>query len=164
MIRKKRLPIAHLLAFGWMPSMMKVWAYRSILGYRVGRGVQFSFGGIVVGKTVDLGDHVEIGLLAVVIGKTVKIGRHSSVGTMSYLACERIEIGEDAKIREQVYVGGPQLPESGFILGSRTIVLQMAFINATKQVTSSRGGCHLVINVSARDRGRDVAEAQKTQG
>ncbi|HEX7937963.1 MAG TPA: acyltransferase, partial [Gemmatimonadaceae bacterium] len=31
-------------------------------------------------------------------------------------------------------VGGPQLPESAFILGSRTIVLQMAFINATKPV------------------------------
>jgi hypothetical protein len=33
-----------------------------------------------------------------------------------------------------VYVGGPQLPESAFILGSRTIVLQMAFINPTKPV------------------------------
>ena len=135
MIRKKRLPLSHLIAFGWMPSAMKVWAYRAMLGYRIGRGVRIAFGGVVVGGDVELGDHVEIGLLAVVMGRTVKIGRHSSVGTMSYVACERIEIGEDAKIREQVYVGGPQLPESAFILGSRTIVLQMAFINPTKPVT-----------------------------
>jgi acetyltransferase-like isoleucine patch superfamily enzyme len=87
-----------------------------------------------VGRDVELGDHVEIGLLAVVSGRTIRIGRHSSVGTMSYVSCERIEIGEDARIREQVYVGGPQLPESAFILGSRTIVLQMAFINPTKPV------------------------------
>jgi len=135
MIRKKRLPIGHLIAFGWMPSALKRLAYRHLLGYRIGKGVKFSFGGVVVGESVDLADHVEIGLLAVVIGRTIRIGRYSSIGTMSYVACERIDIGEDAKIREQVYVGGPQLPESAFVLGSRTIVLQMAFINPTKPVT-----------------------------
>ena len=135
MIRNKRLPIGHLLIYGWMPSALKVWAYRTFRGYRIGRGVKFSFGGIVVGRDVELADHSEIGLLAVVIGRTIRIGRHSSIGTMSYVSCERIEIGEDARIREQVYVGGPQLPESAFILGNRTIVLQMAFINPTKPVT-----------------------------
>src|SRR5207253_485389 len=44
------------------------------------------------------------------------------------------EMGEDAKIREQVYVGGPQLPESRFALGSRTIILQLTSINPTKPV------------------------------
>jgi acetyltransferase-like isoleucine patch superfamily enzyme len=121
--------------FGWLPSPLKVLAYRLLLGYRIGRGVKISFGGVVVGKDVELGDHVEIGLLAIVQGRHIRIGRHSSVGTFSYVACEQIEIGEDAKIREQVYVGGPQLPESRFTLGNRTIVLQMAFINPTKPVT-----------------------------
>jgi acetyltransferase-like isoleucine patch superfamily enzyme len=134
MIPNKRLPLAHLVIYGWMPSALKAWAYRTFRGYRIGKGVRFAFGGVVVGRDVELGDHVEIGLLAVVSGRTIRIGRHSSVGTMSYVSCERIEIGEDARIREQVYVGGPQLPESAFILGSRTIVLQMAFINPTKPV------------------------------
>ena len=118
-----------------MPSVLRRWAYRALLGYRIGKGVKFAFGSAVVGKNVDLADHVEIGLLAVVIGRSIRIGRHSSIGTMSYVACERIDIGEDARIREQVYVGGPQLPESAFVLGSRTIVLQMAFINPTMPVT-----------------------------
>jgi acetyltransferase-like isoleucine patch superfamily enzyme len=134
MFRKKRLPMAHLLIFGWMPGALKRWAYRAFLGYKIGKGVKFSFGAIIVGTNVDIGDHAEFGLLAVVMGRNIKIGRHSSVGTMSYVSCERIEMGEDARIREQVYVGGPQLPESAFILGSRTIVLQMAFINSTKPV------------------------------
>ncbi len=86
------------------------------------------------GDDVELGDHVEIGLLAVVQGRRIRIGRHSSIATMSYVSCESIEIGEDARIREQVYVGGPQLPESRFVLGDRTIVLQMAYINPTKPV------------------------------
>jgi acetyltransferase-like isoleucine patch superfamily enzyme len=135
MIRSKRLPLGHLLAFGWMPSAMKAWAYRAMLGYRIGRNVKFAPFSAVVGREVDIGDGVEIGLLAVVMGRHIRIGRHSSVGTMSYVSCERIEMGEDARIREQVYVGGPQLPESAFILGSRTIVLQQAFINPTKPVT-----------------------------
>jgi acetyltransferase-like isoleucine patch superfamily enzyme len=134
MFHKKRLPMAHLLLFGWMPSFLKRWAYRALLGYRIGKGVKFSLGSAIVGTNVDIGDNVEFGLLAVVMGRNIKIGRYSSVGTMSYLSCERIEMGEDARIREQVYVGGPQLPESAFILGSRTIVLQMAFINPTKPV------------------------------
>jgi acetyltransferase-like isoleucine patch superfamily enzyme len=117
-----------------MPSPLKRWAYRWLKGYRIGRGVTFGFGGVVIGESVELGDHVEIGMLAIVMGREIRIGRHSSVGTMSYLSCRVIEIGEDAKIREQVYVGGPQLPESRFSLGSRTIILQMTNINPTKPV------------------------------
>lgn len=134
LLPKARLPLGHLLAFGWMPSPLKRLAYRWLLGYRIGRGVKFGFGGVVIGKTVELGDHVEIGLLAIVMGREIRIGRYSSIGTMSYVSCRVIEIGEDAKIREQVYVGGPQLPESRFSLGSRTIILQMANINPTKPV------------------------------
>jgi serine acetyltransferase len=135
MIRKKRLPIGHLALYGWLPSPLKVWAYRVFRGYRIGKGVKLAFGAVVVGENVELADHVEIGLLAMVMGRTITIGRHSSVGTMSYVACERIQIGEDARIREQVFVGGPQLPESSFTLGNRTIILQLASINPTKPVT-----------------------------
>jgi len=134
LLPKDRIPFGHLLVFGWLPSPVKAWLYRLVLGYRIGRGVRFGFGGVVVGRDVELADHVEIGLFAVVMGRRIRIGRHSSVGTFSYVSCRVIEIGEDAKIREQVYVGGPQLPESRFALGSRTIVLQMAYINPTKPV------------------------------
>ena len=133
LLPKARLPLGHLLLYGWMPSPLKRLAYR-LKGYRIGRGVKVGFGGVVIGESVELGDHVEIGMLAMVMGRRISIGRYSSVGTMSYLSCRVIEIGEDAKIREQVFVGGPQLPESRFALGSRTIILQMANINPTKPV------------------------------
>jgi acetyltransferase-like isoleucine patch superfamily enzyme len=135
MIRKKRLPLGHLALYGWLPSPIKVWAYRLFRGYKIGRGVKLAFGGVVIGEKVELGDGVEVGLLAVVIGRNITIGRFSSIGTMSYVACERIQIGEDARIREQVFVGGPQLPESSFTLGNRTIILQLTSINPTKPVT-----------------------------
>jgi acetyltransferase-like isoleucine patch superfamily enzyme len=134
LISEKRIPWGHLVAFGWMPSFLKAFIYRTFLGYRVGRGVKFGPGSVVSGTDVELGDFVEIGALAVVQGRTIRMGAHSSIGTMSYVSCRVIEMGEDARIREQVYVGGPQLPESRFSLGARTIVLQMAYINPTKPV------------------------------
>lgn len=135
MIPKKRLPLKHLAMFGWLPSPLKVWVYRTFLGYRIGKGVKIGFGAAIVGDDVELAEHVEIGVLALVIGRRISIGRYSSVGMMSYVACEHITMGEDARIREQVFVGGPQFPDSSFTLGSRTIVLQMAYINPSKPVT-----------------------------
>src|SRR5437763_1908780 len=135
LLPKDRIPWRHLVLFGWLPSPLKILAYRLLLGYRIGRGVRFSLGGVVVGRSVEIGDGVEIGFLAIVQGRRIRIGRHSSVGMMSYVSCETIEIGEDAKIREQVWVGGPQLPESRFTLGSRTIILQLTSINPTEPVT-----------------------------
>ncbi len=134
LVRRTRLPLGHLILFGWMPSALRRVAYRALLGYKVGARVRFALGSAVVGRAVELDDDVEIGMLAVVQGRHIRIGRHSSVGMMSYVSCERIEIGEDARIREQVYVGGPALPESLFKLGDRTIVLQQANINPTKPV------------------------------
>jgi len=61
LIPKDRIPWRHLILFGWLPSPLKILAYRLFLGYRIGRGVRFSFGGIVVGKSVEIGDRVEIG-------------------------------------------------------------------------------------------------------
>lgn len=117
-----------------MPSLLRRIAYRVLLGYRIGRRVKFGIGSALVGRDVQIDDDAEIGLFAVVQGRSIRLGRHSSIGMMSYVSCERIEIGEDARIREQVFVGGPALPESLFKLGNRTIVLQHTNINATKPV------------------------------
>ena len=82
-----------------------------------------------MGKNVEIGEHVSIGFLTIVRGQSIRIGRHTQIGATSYILCERIEIGEDARIDEQVFVGGPMLPDSLFRLGSRTIVMQMSFLN-----------------------------------
>lgn len=132
LISKTRLPWRHLLVFGWMPSFLKCWCYRALLGYRIGRSVRLGLGAAVVGDDVDIEDHVSIGFFTIVRGPTIRIGRHTQIGATSYITCQRIEIGEDAKINEQVFVGGPMLPDSLFRLGSRTIVMQMSFLNPTR--------------------------------
>ena len=51
---------------------------------------------------------------------------------MVFFDVRAFEIGDDAKINEQVYAGGPMLPESFLKLGKRTIVMQFSFLNPTK--------------------------------
>jgi acetyltransferase-like isoleucine patch superfamily enzyme len=132
LIPKERMPWRHLVLFGWMPSFLKVWCYRWLLGYRIGPGVHLGLGAVVVAQQVDIGENVDIGFFTVVRARRLTIGRHTQIGATSYLLCETIEIGEDAKINEQVFVGGPMLPDSLFRLGSRTIVMQMSFLNPTR--------------------------------
>lgn len=126
------MPWRHLLLFGWMPTFLKVWCYRTLLGYRIGPGVRIGWGAVVVSEHAEIGEAVEIGFLTVIRARRLTIGRHTQIGATSYLLCETIEIGEDAKINEQVFVGGPMLPDSLFRLGSRTIVMQMSFLNPTR--------------------------------
>jgi len=153
LLSHERVPIRHLLAYGWLPSAVKKWAYRTFRGYRIGKSVKLSFGCVIEGKDVELQDHVEIGLMTIVEGRSIRIGRHSSIGMLCYISCPRIEIGEDAKIREQVSIGGPKLPESSFSLGSRTVVLQRTSINPTMPVVigddSGIGGHCLIFTHSS---------------
>src|SRR6267142_723262 len=132
LIKRERIPIRHILTHGWMPSWMKSILYRAVFGYRVGKCVKFAFGSVVLGKHVTIGDHVEIGPMTIVRGETIEINRHARIGAGSYIFCVHVQIGEDARINEQVFVGGPMLPESRFVLGARTIIMQMSFLNPTK--------------------------------
>jgi len=132
LIPKQRMPWRHLLLFGWMPGWLKVWCYRVLLRYRIGAGVRIGWGAVIVAQHVEIGEAVDIGFLTIIRALRLVIGRHTQIGSTSYLLCETIEIGEDAKINEQVFVGGPMLPDSLFRLGSRTIVMQMSFLNPTR--------------------------------
>src|SRR5260370_8238453 len=110
LLHKPRLPLGHLLMFGWLPSPLKRWVYRTFLGYRIGRRVRFGFGGVVIGQTVELGVDVEIGMLAIVMGRTITSCRHSSIGTMTYVSCRVIENGEAPKIRDHLFLRLPPPP------------------------------------------------------
>jgi hypothetical protein len=64
LIPHARIPFGHMLAFGWMPSPLKVWAYRTFLRYRIGPHVSIGPGAAVVGDDVEIAEGVTIGLLA----------------------------------------------------------------------------------------------------
>jgi acetyltransferase-like isoleucine patch superfamily enzyme len=130
---KARLPIRDMILFGFWPSPLKRLIYR-LKGYRIGRGVSFGFGSVLLGEDVEVGDETEIGFLTVVRGKKIRIGAYVQIGSMTILDAPLVEIGEGTKINEQVFVGGLQFPDSKFVVGRNCQIMQMTFINPTHSV------------------------------
>jgi len=133
LINRSRLPVKDIIITGFLPSFIKTFIYR-LKGYKIGRRVSIGFGSVIIGKDVVIGNDTKIGFLTVIRGNTIKIGSHVSIGATTILDTPTLEVGDGAKINEQVFVGGMEFPDSKFILGKNTIVMQLTYINTAKPV------------------------------
>lgn len=133
LLHKPRIPVRELLLYGLLPSWIKVAVYR-LRGAKIGAGVSIGFGSLLIGEDIEVGDGTQIGHLTIIRARTIRLGRFVKIGTTTMIDTERVEIDDDAKINEQVFIGGPSLPESSLKVGKRTIIMQMSFINPTKPI------------------------------
>jgi len=131
LIKKNRVPLLSMLTVGLLPSRLKTTYYR-LRGYRIGRRVRIGPLAVIIGTSVEIGDETTIGFATILRGRSIRVGRNVRIGSMVFFDVRAFEIGDDAKINEQVYAGGPMLPESFLKLGKRTIVMQFSFLNPTK--------------------------------
>lgn len=131
---KPRIPFRDIVLFGLWPSWIKVWLYR-LKGYRVGKGVSIAMGAVVLGDRVTIGDHTSIGFLTVIRGEEIRLGSYLQIGAMTFLDTPYIEIGEGSRINEQVFVGGLQFPDSRFVMGRNSQIMQMSFLNPSPSIT-----------------------------
>jgi len=131
LIKASRIPFRQVLIECLLPSPLKVAAYRA-KGARIGRGVSIGLGSVIVADHIEVGHNTVIGFGTILRGREILIGSHVKIGAMTFLDTEKIFIGDDAKINEQVFAGGPTLPESYLHIGARTIVMQYTFLNPTK--------------------------------
>ncbi len=129
-----RIPIKEIVLFGFLPSPLKKMVYR-MRGYRIGRGVSFGLGSVVIGKDVEIGENTSISFLTIIRGKKIRLGAHVQIGAMTFMDTPNLELGEGTKINEQVYVGGLQFPDSALIVGRNCQIMQMTFINPTRSIT-----------------------------
>ena len=134
MYSKARIPIAQMLREGALPSSVQRRLYRR-RGYRIDRDVELSPGVVIDADEVEIGAGASIGFGTVIRGRRVRIGRRVTIGSVCFFEGRDIEIGDDTTIREQVYVGGPLLPDSSLIIGRRVRVFQMCFLNPSRPLT-----------------------------
>lgn len=130
---KSRFPIKEILLFGFLPSVLKRWAYR-LKGYRIGRSVSIGFGSVICGEDVEIGGDTHIGFLTIIRGRNIRIGPHVQIGALTVLDIPHLEIGEGTKINEQVFVGGLVFPDARLIVGRNCQIMQMTFINPTRSI------------------------------
>jgi len=133
LLDRPRVPLKQILLLGLLPSFLKIWIYR-LHGARIGHDVRIGFGSVVVADRMEIGSGTSISFGTFIRGREVKIGRYVHIGALCAIDVEKLHIDDDARVTEQVYVGGPSLPESYLKLGKRTIVMQMSWINPTKPI------------------------------
>jgi acetyltransferase-like isoleucine patch superfamily enzyme len=128
-----RLPIRSILLYGLWPRFLKILLYR-LMGYRIGKGVSIGYGSVIIGTCVEVGDHTSIGFLTIIRGKEIRLEPHVRIGSLTFLDTPYIQIGEGTNINEQVFVGGLQYPDSRFVVGRNSSIMQLSFINPARSV------------------------------
>jgi len=133
LIKKNKIPILQIVLLGFWPSFIKKYIYK-YKGYKIGKGVKFGLGSVIIGNEVSIGDYTSFGMISVVRGNTIKINRYVSIGMLTMIDTEKIYIDDDARINEKVIIGGIRNPDSSIRIGKRTIIMEYSFINPTKPI------------------------------
>ena len=84
-----------------LPTFLKTLVYRYFYGYKIGKGVKFGFGVVIVGvPKLEIGDHTTIGHFNVMYYvKEIIIGEHTRIGYCNVMrGGDRINIGRYATI------------------------------------------------------------------
>jgi acetyltransferase-like isoleucine patch superfamily enzyme len=131
---KSRIPVRQILTEGALPSGLQRRLYRR-RGYRIASDVDLSPGVVIDAEEVDIGPGTSIGFGTVIRGRRVRIGRRVTIGSVCFFEGRDIDLGDDTTLREQVYVGGPLLPDSELKLGKRVRVFQMCFLNPSRRLS-----------------------------
>jgi len=119
---------------GALPSRAQRAVYRR-RGYRIADDVELAPGTVIDADEVSIGPGTRIGLGSVLRGRSIVIGRRVTISAFCIFEGRDIAIGDDTVIREQVFVGGPLLPESRLELGRRVRVFQTCFLNPSQPLS-----------------------------
>jgi len=130
LIKKNRIPVAHIVLIGLWPGSIKKIIYR-LKGYKFGKKVKLSFGSVIIGKEVSIGDHSSVGFFSIIRAEKIEIKRFVKIGSMSAIDTGKLFMDDDARINEQVYIGGIKTPSSELRMGKRTIIMQASYLNPT---------------------------------
>jgi acetyltransferase-like isoleucine patch superfamily enzyme len=131
---KPRIPIKDMVLPGALPSRAQRAVYRR-RGYRIADDVELAPGTVIEADEVTIGPGTRIGLGSVLRGRSIAIGRRVTISAFCIFEGRDIEIGDDTVIREQVFVGGPLLPDSQLKLGRRVRVFQTCFLNPSRPLS-----------------------------
>jgi UDP-3-O-[3-hydroxymyristoyl] glucosamine N-acyltransferase len=142
---RRRLRVALLAAVAILPGVLKKPLYRSLFGYRIGRGVRIGLVLLDAGE-VDLGEGTEIGHLNLVlrVGRFVT-GQHVRIGSLNIVrGGEEVRLGDYAEVmRLNVLNAIPDhdcttSPVSRLEIGAGAVIVSGHRVDFTDRVTIGR--------------------------
>lgn len=152
LIKNRRLPVAHFLLIGFLPSFLKVIIYK-LRGYKLSTGVKIGLGSIIAGKSVIVERNTRIGFFSFIICEQCHIENDVNIGSLVYIKVDDIFIGFQTVIRENNLFGGMDIGKSRISIGHMSHIHQKCLINTTMPVeigsnTAIGGGSYLFTHSS----------------
>ena len=140
-IKRPRLPIKHILTVGLLPSVLKVGYYR-LRGAKIGKGVKFGIGAVILSKDLEIGDETTIGMLTSITCGKLKIGKRTNIRSFVIIDAQEISIGNDATISEVALIR-TLIPNahSKIILHDRVHIFPFTLIDPTRKVEIGEESC-----------------------
>jgi acetyltransferase-like isoleucine patch superfamily enzyme len=152
LIKNRRLPVAHFLIIGFLPSFLKMIIYK-LRGYKLSKGVKIGLGSIIAGKSVIIEKDTRIGLFSFIICDQCHIENDVNIGSLVYIKVDNIFVGFQTVIRENNLFGGMDIGKSKISIGHMSHIHQNCLINTTMPVeigsnTAIGGGSYLFTHSS----------------
>jgi acetyltransferase-like isoleucine patch superfamily enzyme len=140
MFDKPNIPIKDMIVPGILPSRAQRAIYRR-RGYRIAADVELAPGVVIEADEVSIGPGSSIGMGCVLRGKSIVIGRRVKISAFCIFEGRDFLIGDDTTVREQVFIGGPMMPDSRLELGRRVHIFHACFLNPSRPLSIGDDTC-----------------------
>jgi acetyltransferase-like isoleucine patch superfamily enzyme len=137
----KKIRFAILVCLAFMPSFLKKFIYRLLLGYKIGKNVKIGLS-IIDAQNVEIGDNVHIGHFNLFVNiKSILIGEGSAIGHLNIFRGGTIQLGRYVEILRQNEINAIPIPiaanevDSTFIMGDGGTISTGHKIDFTDRVT-----------------------------
>jgi acetyltransferase-like isoleucine patch superfamily enzyme len=134
MFNKSDIPIKDMIVPGLLPSRAQRAIYRR-RGYRIAGDVELAPGAVIEADEVSIGSGSSIGMGCVLRGRSIVIGRGVKISAFCIFEGRDFLIGDDTTVREQVFIGGPLMPDSRLKLGRRVHIFHSCFLNPSRPLS-----------------------------
>ncbi|HEY5287857.1 MAG TPA: acyltransferase [Solirubrobacteraceae bacterium] len=140
MFDRPNIPVKDMIVPGLLPSRAQRAIYRR-RGYRIAADVELAPGVVIEADEVSIGPGSSIGMGCVLRGRSIVIGRRVQISAFCIFEGGDFLIGDDTRVREQVFVGGPLMPDSRLELGRRVHVFHACFLNPSRPLSIGDDSC-----------------------
>jgi len=134
LINTPKIPFKKIIIYGFLPNWIKIAIYK-LKGHKISKNVKLSFGSVIIGDNVSIGEGCNLGVFTILRAKNIEISNHVNIGPFTFIDTINLYLGIDTVINNNVIIGGLITSRSSFRTGKRVKIGQNSFLNCTESIS-----------------------------
>ncbi len=132
----KRLPFIKIITLGLLPSTVKIFYYKHIRKYKIGKGVTLgSFSIIDCDGLCTIDDYVKIGNFCYISTNTLQIGKYSIIRSLNFIKVFNLKIHSEVIISENTIIKAQILSKYSYLeLNDRVHIFPFSFLDPSRRI------------------------------